>query len=137
MSSDFRRLQQSTRDILTEMRAVGGKSIRYEFIDPVKGRSEDERKGMLESFLAKGLSPVNEQTGKANESKVTVVFPFATAYYGGREFPIQLIQSQIGYDKKQTINNSVISLEYNFANAIQKLTNIDLRESRLAKDMAS
>ena len=122
MSSDFRRLQQSTRDILTEMRAVGGKKIRYEFIDPVKGRSEEERKGLLESFLDKGLSPVNEQTGKANESKVTVVFPFATAYYGGREFPIQLIQSQIGYDKKQTINNSVISLEYNFANAIQKLT---------------
>ncbi|HEY0261533.1 MAG TPA: Gldg family protein, partial [Chitinophagales bacterium] len=50
--------------------------------------------------------------------------------YGGREFPIQLIESQIGYDKKQTINNSVIGLEYKFAMAIQKLT--QYRPPRLA-----
>lgn len=122
MSSDFKQLRQATKDVLTEFRAVGGKKIKYEFIDPIKDRTKEERDAMLEDFLSKGLSPVNEQTGKANESKVTTVFPFATAYYGGREFPIQLIQSQIGYDKKQTINNSIISLEYNFANAIQKLT---------------
>jgi ABC-2 type transport system permease protein len=122
MSSDFKRLQQATKDILTEMRAIGGKKIEYEFIDPITGKSVDEQNAMMQEFLNKGLSPVNEQTGKANESKLTRVFPFAIAVYGGREFPIQLIQSQIGFDKKQTINNSIISLEYNFANAIQKLT---------------
>src|SRR5690606_26630431 len=49
---------------------------------------------------------------------------------GGREFPVQLIESQIGFDKKQTINNSIISLEYKFAMAIQKLT--QYRPPRLA-----
>ncbi len=122
MSSDFKRLQQSTKDILTEMRAIGGKKIEYEFIDLVAGKSADEQNAMLQDFLSKGLTPVNEQTGKANESKLTRVYPFAIAVYGGREFPIQLVQSQIGFDKKQTINNSIISLEYNFSNAIQKLT---------------
>lgn len=130
MSADFKRLRQATRDIVLELRAIGGKNVEYEFIDPINGKSNDERKALLEELLQKGLSPVNEQTGKANESKMTMVFPCAVVVYGGREFPVQLIESQIGFDKKQTINNSIISLEYKFAMAIQKLT--QYRPPRLA-----
>lgn len=130
MSADFKRLQQATRDMVLELRAIGGKKIEYEFIDPINGRSADEQKALLQELLEKGLSPVNEQTGKANESKRTMVFPCAVVIYGGREFPVQLIESQIGYDKKQTINNSIISLEYKFSMAIQKLT--QYRPPRLA-----
>ena len=122
MSADFKRLRQSVLDVVQEMRAVGGKNIQYEFIDPVNGKSNDERKALLQELVQKGLSPVNEQTGKVNESKVTMVVPCAIAVYAGQEFPIQLIENQIGFDKKQTINNSIIALEYKFANAIQKLT---------------
>ena len=122
MSADFKRLRQSVVDVVQEMRSVGGKNIQYEFIDPVNGKSNEERQALLQELLQKGLSPVNEQTGKVNESKVTMVVPCAIAVYGGHEFPIQLIENQIGFDKKQTINNSIIALEYKFANAIQKLT---------------
>lgn len=130
MSADFKRLRQATRDMVLELRAIGGKNIEYEFIDPINGKSADEQKALLEDLLQKGLSPVNEQTGKVNETKRTLVFPCAVVVYGGREFPVQLIESQIGYDKKQTINNSVITLEYKFAMAIQKLT--QYRPPRLA-----
>jgi len=122
MPAGFKRLRQSTRDLLNELRAYGGKNIQFEFIDPVAGKNEEERKAILEELLAKGLAPANVQTGSANESKITMVFPCAVAYYYGREYPIQLLENQIGYDKEQVLNNSAISLEYKFATAIQKLT---------------
>ena len=122
MPAGFKRLRQSTRDLLNELRAYGGKNIQFEFIDPVAGRSEQERKALLEELLSKGLAPANVQTGSANQSKITMVFPCAVAYYYGREYPIQLLENQIGYDKEQVLNNSAISLEYKFATAIQKLT---------------
>ena len=122
MPAGFKRLRQSTRDLLNELRAYGGKNIQFEFIDPVTGKSETERKAILEELLAKGLAPANVQTGTANQSKITMVFPCAVAYYYGREYPIQLLENQIGFDKEQVLNNSAISLEYKFATAIQKLT---------------
>jgi ABC-2 type transport system permease protein len=122
MPAGFKRLRQSTRDLLNELRAYGGKNIQFEFIDPVTGKSEEERKALLEELLSKGLAPANVQTGSANQSKITMVFPCAVAYYYGREYPIQLLENQIGYDKEQVLNNSAISLEYKFATAIQKLT---------------
>jgi ABC-2 type transport system permease protein len=122
MSAKFKRLRQSTRDLLSELRAYGGKNIEFEFIDPVAGRSEAERKALIEELYAKGLAPANDQTGSANQNKSTVVFPCAVAYYMGREFPIQLLENQIGFNQEEIINNSTISLEYKFATAIQKLT---------------
>jgi ABC-2 type transport system permease protein len=122
MPAGFKRLRQSTRDLLNELRAYGGKNIQFEFIDPVSGKSEQERDAILEELLGKGLAPANVQTGSASQSKITRVFPCAIAYYYGREYPIQLLENQIGYDKEQVLNNSAVSLEYKFATAIQKLT---------------
>jgi len=122
MPAGFKRLRQSTRDLLNELRAYGGKNIQFEFIDPTAGKSEQEREALLEELLQKGLAPANVQTGSASQSKITRVFPCAIAYYYGREYPIQLLENQIGYDKEQVLNNSAVSLEYKFATAIQKLT---------------
>ena len=56
MPAGFKRLRQSTRDLLNELRAYGGKNIQFEFIDPVTGKTEDERKALLEELLSKGLA---------------------------------------------------------------------------------
>ena len=133
MPAGFKRLRQSTRDLINELRAYGGTNIQFEFIDPVTGKSEDERKAILDELLSKGLAPANVQTGSANASKVTMVFPCAVAYYLGREYPIQLLENQIASDKEQILNNSAISLEYKFATAIQKL--IQYRQPKIAFSM--
>ncbi len=36
--------------------------------------------------------------------------------------PVQLFENQLGYSSQEVLNNSVIGLEYKFANAIRKLT---------------
>ncbi len=122
MPSGFKKLREATRDILNEFRAYGGTKIEYQFIDPVTGKSKEEQKAIFDELLEKGLAPYNVQTGKQNESKVTMLFPSAVVSLGENEYPVSLVENQIGYSKEEVINNSVISLEYKFANAIQKLT---------------
>lgn len=122
MPASFKRLRQAAKDLLVELRAHGGKHIEFEFIDPVAGKTEEERKALLNELLSKGLAPANVQTGSATESKLTMVFPCAVAYYMGREYPIQLLENQIGYSQEEVLNNSAVSLEYKFSTAIQKLS---------------
>lgn len=122
MPAAFKKLKEATRDILNEFRAYGGSKIEYEFIDPVTGKSEEEQKAIFDEMVSKGLAPYNVQTGKQNESKVTMLFPAAIVALGENEYPVSLVENQMGYNKEEVINHSIISLEYKFANAIQKLT---------------
>ena len=130
MSAKYKRLRQSTRDLLNDLRAYGGKNIEFEFIDPVKGKSEAERKALIEELYNKGLAPANDQTGSANKLNNTLVFPCAVAYYMGREFPIQLVETQAKVDQEVLLNKSAITLEYKFATAIQKL--VQYRQPKIA-----
>lgn len=122
MSAKYKRLRQSTRDLLMDLRAYGGKNVEFEFIDPVKGKSDAERKALIEELYNKGLAPATDQTTGANKLNNTLVFPCAIAYYMGREYPIQLIETQAKTDVETMLSRSAVTLEYKFATAIQKLT---------------
>lgn len=130
MSAKYKRLRQSTRDLLNDLRAYGGKNIEFEFIDPIKGKSEAERKALIEELYNKGLAPANDQTGSATKLNNTLVFPCAVAYYMGREFPIQLVETQAKVDQEVLLNKSAVTLEYKFSTAIQKL--IQYRQPKIA-----
>ena len=122
LNAGFTRLKQSTRNILTELRAYGGRKIEFEFIDPMAIQNLDERKAVITDLLQRGLSPTNLTTKSKTESKQQLIFPGAIATFAGREMPIQLLESQIGYGPQEVLNHSEILLEYKFANAIKKLT---------------
>ncbi|HRG91263.1 MAG TPA: Gldg family protein, partial [Chitinophagales bacterium] len=44
LNAGFTRLKESTRNLLNELRAYGGKNIEFEFIDPMAIKNLDERK---------------------------------------------------------------------------------------------
>ena len=121
MSAKYRRLRQSTRDLLNELRAYGGNKIEFEFIDPITGRTEAEQKSLRDELLDKGLAPANDRTSSSSQLSNKLVYPCAVAYYMGREFPIQLVESQPKVDQEYLLNKSAITLEYKCATAIQKL----------------
>ena len=121
MSAKYRRLRQSTRDLLNELRAYGGNKIEFEFIDPITGRTEAEQKSLRDELLDKGLAPANDRTSSSSQLSNKLVYPCAVGYYMGREFPIQLVESQPKVDQEYLLNKSAITLEYKCATAIQKL----------------
>ncbi len=122
LPSGFKRLEGSTRDLMNNLRAYGGKNIQFEFSDPLEGKTEKEKKEIYEDLSKKGLSPTNLMTKDKNESTQRIIFPGALVTYGGTTLPVQLLENQIGFSPEEVLNNSVIQLEYKFANAIKKLT---------------
>ena len=122
LNAGFTRLKESTRNLLNEYRAYGGKNIEFQFIDPMAVQNLDERKALMTDLIQRGLSPTNLTTKSKTDSKQQLIFPGAIVTYGGREMPVQLLENQIGFSPQQILNNSEILLEYKFSNAIKKLT---------------
>jgi len=122
LNAGFTRLKESTRNLLNELRAYGGKNIEFEFIDPMAIQNLDERKALMSDLIQRGLAPTNLTTKSKTESKQQLIFPGAIVSFGGRSMPVQLLENQIGFSPTQILNNSEILLEYKFANAIQKLS---------------
>jgi ABC-2 type transport system permease protein len=122
LNAGFTRLKESTRNTLEELRAYGGRNIEFMFIDPMAIQNLDERKALMTDLMQRGLSPTNLTTKSKTDTKQQLIFPGAILSYGGREFPVQLLENQIGYSPQEVLNNSEVLLEYKFANAIQKLT---------------
>ncbi len=122
LNAGFTRLKESTRNLLNEYRAYGGKNIEFQFIDPMAVQNLDERKALMTDLMQRGLSPTNLTTKSKTDSKQQLIFPGAIVTYGGREMPVQLLENQIGFSPQQILNNSEILLEYKFSNAIKKLT---------------
>ncbi|MCS6934365.1 MAG: gliding motility-associated ABC transporter substrate-binding protein GldG [Chitinophagales bacterium] len=122
LNAGFTRLRESVRHTLDALRAYGGSNIQYTFIDPMAVENLDERKALITDLINRGIKPTNLTTVSNSDSKEQLIFPGATVAYGGREMPVQLLENQIGYSPVEIINNSIILLEYKFANAIKKLT---------------
>ncbi|MBK8658214.1 MAG: gliding motility-associated ABC transporter substrate-binding protein GldG [Bacteroidetes bacterium] len=122
LNAGFTKLKESTRNTLEELRAYGGRNIEFMFIDPMAVQNLDERKALMTDLMQRGLSPTNLTTKSKTDTKQQLIFPGAILSYGGREFPVQLLENQIGYSPQEVLNNSEVLLEYKFANAIQKLT---------------
>jgi len=117
----FRRLSNETREMLNEFRAYSD-NIQYEFVDPSSNPNTKERNDTYRLLAERGLQPTDLRTSKKGQSSQLIIFPGAIVTYAGREVPVQLLMTQLGQDPNKVLNNSIQTLEYNLASAIQKLT---------------
>ena len=116
----MKRLRNSTQEMLNEFRAYAGNNIEYEFIDPLEDVEGKERQRIIDVLTQKGIIPrrlIESQEGYSEK----VFFPAALVAYKGRELPVTLLLEQLNQGPQEVINNSIALLEYNLANAIQKL----------------
>jgi len=130
LPAGFVRLKESTRDLLNEMRAINRSNIQFEFSDPLEGRTEEEKTNILQELAKQGLTGTNLMTKGKDENKQRIIVPGAIINYQGNSYPINLLENQAGFSPEEILNNSVIQLEYKFANAIKKLS--QYRASRIA-----
>jgi ABC-2 type transport system permease protein len=126
----FKKLRNSTQELLDEFRVYSGDNIEYEFIDPSSGPGEKERMELYKQLAQKGLFPTNLETQESGKKSEKIIFPGALITYGSSEVPVQLLKSRLGSGPEEMLNNSVEGLEYEFASAIRRLT------QPIAKDVA-
>jgi ABC-2 type transport system permease protein len=132
IKSEFKKLSNSTKELLGNFKNYGGNNIRYHFELPGEGLDDSLKVAVFDSLMAMGLRPTNQQVQvKEGEGKnQRQIFPGAVLKYAGKTIGIDLLQGQVQKNvfnsddllDKQSLNSAEALLEYKFANAIQKLT---------------
>lgn len=121
-SPAFARLRQSTVEILDEMRLYSNGNLEYEFIDPSANPDEEERRKLYAQLYQKGIQPTTVEERTNEGVKRSYIFPGALVSYSNMEMSVQLLKNQIGFPPEQVLNNSIQNLEFEFCNAIRKVT---------------
>ena len=132
VKSEFKKLSNSTRELLENFKNYGGNKIQYQFEIPGEGLDDSAKANVFYSLISMGLRPTNQQVQiKEGEGKTQrQIFPGAVIKYGGKVIAIDLLQGQVQKNvfksddilDKQSLNSAEALLEFKFANAIQKLT---------------
>ncbi|MBP5340788.1 MAG: gliding motility-associated ABC transporter substrate-binding protein GldG [Bacteroidales bacterium] len=119
--SDFKRLQNETKEMLNQFRAYNS-NIEYEFVNPNNFESREEQQVFYQKLARKGIQPTQIQVASGNGMTTQILIPAADVYYRGRETSVQLIQNQRYVKDADLLNNSIQNLEYVLINAIRGLT---------------
>lgn len=124
MPAGFKKLSNSTKEMLQEFKELGGSNIQFKFEKPGEGLSDTAKEKMQLHLDSLGLKPTNikvqAKAGEAQEERL--VYPGALVKYRDREVAVDLLQGQDMMGGIQSLNNAEALLEYKMARSIQKIT---------------
>jgi gliding-associated putative ABC transporter substrate-binding component GldG len=112
---EFKKLQTETQQLLEEFKAENPNII-FQFVNPLE--EEEQRETTIQSFLERGLTPVNVTVNDKGQQTQEVVFPWAVATCGDRSVKVPLLKNMMGASTAEKVISSVQHLEYALANAI-------------------
>lgn len=119
----FKRLRNSTKETLDDLKAYAGSNIEYEFINPTEDPNPAVRDEILSQLAKKGLTAINVQVRDEQGQRQQIVVPGAVISYRGREVAFQLLQSStIANSADEVLNNSITNLEFQIVNNIKKVS---------------
>jgi len=116
---EFKKLQTETQQLLEEFKAQNPDII-FQFVNPLE--DEDKKEETLQSFLERGLTPVNVTVNDKGQQTQEIVFPWAVATCGDRVVKVPLLKNMMGASTAEKVVSSVQHLEYAFANAINTVS---------------
>ncbi|MEK8181219.1 gliding motility-associated ABC transporter substrate-binding protein GldG [Flavobacterium buctense] len=116
---EFKKLQTETQQLLEEFKAENPNII-FQFVNPLE--EEEQRDATIQSFLERGLTPVNVTVNNKGQQTQEVVFPWAVATCGDRSVKVPLLKNMMGASTAEKVVSSVQHLEYAFANAINTVS---------------
>lgn len=118
----FQRLKEATREQLQSFRDFAGGNIKFQYLDPFAGKTDDEKAKTYDILAEKGIFPVNLKVqGEEEGYSEKFIFPWALVQYNGKEAPVRLLENKLGMEPLENLNYSESLLEYKFASAIHKL----------------
>nr|WP_285011146.1 gliding motility-associated ABC transporter substrate-binding protein GldG [Pedobacter sp. ELA7] len=126
LPSAFKRLRNSTKDLLKDYQAYGGSSVQINFVDPIADLTVAMQDSVINSLYEAGIEPttlnIKNDAGFAQKT----IFPMALIEANGRQIPLKLLQNQdAGGGYEHNINSSIENLEYAFTSAIEKVLSDD------------
>ena len=128
LNPGFERFKKSIRETLEEFRIYSDDRIQYTFTDPNLAMGEKARNEFIAELNAKGIAPRNVIENKDGQRVEKLVFPGALVSYGGMETGVMLLKGNAMQGSQQVLNQAIEGVEYELANAIHKLTNMNRKK---------
>ncbi len=119
--SGFKKLSTSTEELLQEFKEYSRSNIQYRFISPTE-QIEGSNRTYADTLVSLGVQPINLKVQLKAGEQAQFIFPAALVHYKERVLPVSLYTGTQKFISDSTINNAASSMEYNFANAIEQLT---------------
>ena len=118
--SGFKKLANSTEDILQEFKEIAGNKLKYSFVSP-----DDEMEGTNvkwgDTLSSMGLYPINLKSQLKKGEQQQLVYPVALMRYKEKVVPVKLYNG-IPLIGRQEINSAEAMMEYQLADAVYKLS---------------
>jgi gliding-associated putative ABC transporter substrate-binding component GldG len=128
LNPGFERFKKSIRETLEEFRIYSDDKIQYIFTDPNLAMGEKARNEFIAELNSKGIAPRNVIENKDGKRVEKLVFPGAVISYGGMETGVMLLKGNAMQGSQEVLNQAIEGVEYELANAIHKLTNVDRKK---------
>lgn len=117
----FERLENATRETLEEFRSASGGRVFFQFIDPSKAVSEEERQENYKKLMEMGISPTNLFTNEGGKRSEKLIFPAAIIQGDSLSVPVQLLRSNRSKTSEEQLNQSYENVEFQLATAIREI----------------
>ncbi len=128
---EFKKLQTETQQLLEEFKSEN-QNIIFQFVNPLADEEADKEK-TFNSFVERGLTPVNVTVNDKGQQTQEVVFPWAIATCGDRSVKVPLLKNMMGASTAEKVVSSVQHLEYAFANAFNTVSNAKQKKVAILK----
>lgn len=116
----FKRLRNSTEDLLTDFESYAGKNLNVDFVVPLSGDQKEQEEAYQRLFEL-GIEPTQLSVKTEDGMTQKLIYPNALITYKGKQIPIKLLQTKAGISPEEVLNNSIQNLEYAFASTIKRL----------------
>lgn len=119
----FKKLANSTNDLLRNFKEYGKSNFRYRFVNPVEDLDDSARLALIDTLSMFGFHPTNvkAQARRGEGEEQRLVYPGALIRYKDRIAVVDLLQGLSSIDGINALNSAEALLEYKFAGTIEKI----------------
>ena len=123
LNSGFLRLRRSVKEMMDEFSAYSARSVKYHFVNPSEGTTNEERMKKYEELEKKGMRGIMVyDKDSEGESRQKMVFPWAEISYKGKKSNIHLLKNIPHKSGEENLNISIESLEYEITDVLRIIT---------------
>ena len=119
--SGFKKLANSTTELLQEFKEVAGKKLQYRFISPEEN-VEGTNVLWADTLGALGFYPINLTSQIKEGQQQQNIYPVAFVHYKENILPVMIYQGKTKAITYPEINSAEAMMEFNFISAIDKIT---------------
>ncbi len=119
--SGFKKLANSTNEILSEFKEIAGSKFQFNFISPDDNMDGTNVK-WADTLAGMGLYPINLKSQLKAGEQQQLLYPVALVHYKEKVMPVSLYNGSSKAITFSEINSAEAMMEFKFADVIYKLT---------------